>query len=41
MVEGVIRSEEIEGRHGLMVETSHDESYLRIERKIRKMRRAL
>ena len=40
MVEGVVRSEEIEGRHGLMVEMSHSESYLRIERTIRKTRRA-
>ena len=38
MVEGIIRSEEIKGRHGLMVKTSPSESYLRIERKIRKAR---
>ena len=40
MVEGIIRIEEIEGRHGLVVKMSLSESYLRIERKIKKMRRA-
>ena len=40
MVEGIIRIEEIEGRHGLMVKMSPSESCLRIERKIRKTRRA-
>ena len=41
MIEGVVRSEEIKGRHGLMVKMSLNESYLRIGRKIRKARRAL
>ena len=41
MVEGIVRIEEIEGRHGLVVKMSLSESYLRIERKIKKMRRAL
>ena len=40
MVEGIVRIEEIEGRCGLMVKVSLNESYLRIERKIKKMRRA-
>ena len=33
MVERIVRIEEIEGRHGLVVKTSLSESYLRIERK--------
>ena len=41
MVERIVRSEEIKGRHGLMVKTSLSESYLRTGRKIRKARRAL
>ena len=40
MVEGIVRSEEIKGRHGLMVKMSLSESYLRIGRKIKKVRRA-
>ena len=40
MVEGIVRIEEIEGRHSLVVKMSLSESYLRIEGKIKKMRRA-
>ena len=40
MVERIVRSEEVKGRHGLMVKTSLSESYLRTGRKIRKTRRA-
>ena len=40
MVEGIIRIGEIEGRYGLVVKMSLSESYLRIEQKIKKMRRA-
>ena len=41
MVERIVRSEKIEGRHGLMVKTSLSESYLGIGRKIKKTGRAL
>ena len=40
MVERIVKSEEVKGRHSLMVKTSLSESYLRTGRKIRKMRRA-
>ena len=40
MVERIVRSEKIEGRHGLMVKANLSESYLRIGRKIRNARRA-
>ena len=40
MVKGIVSIEEIEGRHGLVVKMSLSESYLRIEKKIRKTRRA-